>query len=132
MGLGTSLFLIAAGAVLRWVVNVTNSSLNLQTIGLILLILLILLIRSPGGARGFASASTSPGASSVVQRRLDRDPAGLDRGARPAAGLDAGYAQADRSAFRESSPESPEAVRVAVDRRPVAGAVDLDVCVEGR
>jgi Domain of unknown function (DUF6458) len=38
VGLGTSLFLIAVGAVLRWAVNVTNSSVNLQTIGLILLI----------------------------------------------------------------------------------------------
>jgi beta-lactamase regulating signal transducer with metallopeptidase domain len=38
MGLGTSLFLIAAGAVLRWAVNVTNSNVNLHTIGLILLI----------------------------------------------------------------------------------------------
>jgi len=38
MGLGTSLFLIAAGAVLRWAVNVSNSSVNLHTIGVILLI----------------------------------------------------------------------------------------------
>jgi len=38
MGLGTSLFLIAAGAVLRWAVNVSNSSVNLHTVGVILLI----------------------------------------------------------------------------------------------
>lgn len=38
MGLGTSLLLIAVGAVLRWAVNVTNSSVNLHTVGLILLI----------------------------------------------------------------------------------------------
>lgn len=38
MGLGTSLFLIAAGAVLRWAINVSNSSVNIHTIGVILLI----------------------------------------------------------------------------------------------
>ena len=38
MGLGTSLLLIAVGAVLRWAVNVTSSSVNVHTIGLILLV----------------------------------------------------------------------------------------------
>jgi sulfite exporter TauE/SafE len=38
MGLGTSLLLIAVGAVLRWAVNVSNSSVNLHTVGVILLI----------------------------------------------------------------------------------------------
>jgi Domain of unknown function (DUF6458) len=38
MGLGVSLFLIAAGAILTWAVNATVSGLELQTIGIILLV----------------------------------------------------------------------------------------------
>jgi len=38
MGLGTSLFLMGAGAVLRWAVNVSSSVIDLHTVGLILLI----------------------------------------------------------------------------------------------
>jgi hypothetical protein len=37
MGLGTSLFLIAAGAILAFAVNVTVEGLELQTIGWILM-----------------------------------------------------------------------------------------------
>jgi sulfite exporter TauE/SafE len=38
MGLGTSLFLIAVGAILRFAVNVTTRGFNLHTVGLILLV----------------------------------------------------------------------------------------------
>jgi hypothetical protein len=38
MGLGTSLFLIAVGAILRFAVSVTTRGFNLHTVGLILLI----------------------------------------------------------------------------------------------
>ena len=38
MGLGVSLFLIAAGAILTWAVNATVSGLELNTIGVILMI----------------------------------------------------------------------------------------------
>lgn len=38
MGLGTSLVLMAVGAVLRWAVSVHTSGFNLHTIGIILLI----------------------------------------------------------------------------------------------
>jgi len=38
MGLGTSLFLIAVGAVLRWAVSASTSGINLHTVGLIVLI----------------------------------------------------------------------------------------------
>jgi hypothetical protein len=38
MGLGTSLFLIAAGAILRFAVTVTTHGFNVHTVGLILLI----------------------------------------------------------------------------------------------
>jgi hypothetical protein len=38
MGIGTSLFLIAAGAILRYAVEDSISGINLETVGLILLI----------------------------------------------------------------------------------------------
>jgi uncharacterized membrane protein len=38
MGIGTSLFLIAAGAILRFAVTATATGLNIKTIGLILMI----------------------------------------------------------------------------------------------
>ena len=38
MGLGSSLFLIAVGAILRFAVTVSTHGLNLQTVGLILMI----------------------------------------------------------------------------------------------
>ena len=39
MGLGTSLVLIAVGAILRFAVSVTTSGFNIHTIGVILLII---------------------------------------------------------------------------------------------
>jgi sulfite exporter TauE/SafE len=38
MGIGTSLFLIAAGAILRFAVTVSSRDFNVQTVGLILMI----------------------------------------------------------------------------------------------
>ncbi len=38
MGIGTSIFLIAVGAILAFAVNVSTSGFNLQTIGWILMI----------------------------------------------------------------------------------------------
>ena len=38
MGLGVSLILIAAGAILTWAVNATVSGLNIHTIGVILMV----------------------------------------------------------------------------------------------
>lgn len=38
MGIGTSLFLIAVGAILRFAVTVTSPNFNIQTVGLILMI----------------------------------------------------------------------------------------------
>lgn len=38
MGLGTSIFLIAVGAILRFAVSVTTSGFNIHTIGVILMI----------------------------------------------------------------------------------------------
>lgn len=42
MTIGTSIVLIAAGAILRWAVNVNSSAVNIHTVGLILLIVGIL------------------------------------------------------------------------------------------
>jgi beta-lactamase regulating signal transducer with metallopeptidase domain len=38
MGLGVSLFLIAAGAILTWAVSATVAGLNIHTIGVILMV----------------------------------------------------------------------------------------------
>jgi Domain of unknown function (DUF6458) len=38
MGIGTSIFLIAVGAILRYAVNVSVEGIELQTVGLILMI----------------------------------------------------------------------------------------------
>ena len=38
MTIGTSIFLIAVGAILRYAVNVHSSSINIDTVGLILMI----------------------------------------------------------------------------------------------
>jgi hypothetical protein len=38
MGIGTSIFLIAVGAILRYAVTVTVEGIELQTVGLILMI----------------------------------------------------------------------------------------------
>ncbi len=38
MPLGTSIFLIAVGAILRWAVTASTSGINLHTVGLILII----------------------------------------------------------------------------------------------
>lgn len=38
MPLGTSIFLIAVGAILRWAVTATVSGISIQTVGLILII----------------------------------------------------------------------------------------------
>jgi hypothetical protein len=38
MGIGVSLVLIAAGAVLTWAVNATVSGLNIHTVGVILMV----------------------------------------------------------------------------------------------
>jgi hypothetical protein len=67
MGIGTSIFLIALGAILRFAVTATVSGVSIQTIGLILMIVgviglaLSLLFWSSVG-------SWYPGRSTVVRR----------------------------------------------------------------
>ena len=38
IGLGTSLFLIAAGAILRFAITLTSSAVDIQTVGVILMV----------------------------------------------------------------------------------------------
>ena len=62
MGVGVSILLIAAGAILTWAVNATVSGLEIQTVGVILLIVgiiglvLSLIFWSSWG--GFANGGT--------------------------------------------------------------------------
>lgn len=68
MGIGTSIFLIAVGAILYFAVNASISGLEIQTIGLILMVV---------GAIGlvislFLMASSRRGTDRTVVR--DRDP----------------------------------------------------------
>lgn len=70
MPLGTSIFLIAVGAILRYAVTATTSGINLQTVGTILiivgivgLILSLLYMLSWGPRRAVAR-----------ERVVDRDP----------------------------------------------------------
>ena len=78
MGVGTSIVLIAAGAILRFAVSVTTTGFNLHSIGLILmivgalaLVLSIVFWSSWGGSGGGAG-----GGGYRRQRRVTRDGAG--------------------------------------------------------
>jgi sulfite exporter TauE/SafE len=69
MGLGTSLFLIAVGAILRYAVNDSIESVDLTTVGLILMIVGIL-----GLLLGLFLMSRGPRATETVVTRDPRDP----------------------------------------------------------
>lgn len=64
MGLGVSLFLIAAGAILTWAVNATVSGLDINTIGVILMVVgivglvLSMIFWSSWGGPGYARRTT--------------------------------------------------------------------------
>jgi hypothetical protein len=61
MGLGVSLFLIAAGAILTWAVNASVSGIEINTIGVILMVVgiiglvLSIIFWSSWGGPGYAS-----------------------------------------------------------------------------
>lgn len=65
MGIGVSLILVAAGAILTWAVSATVSGLNIHTVGVILMVvgaiglLLSLMFWSSWG--GFGSRSSTVG-----------------------------------------------------------------------
>jgi beta-lactamase regulating signal transducer with metallopeptidase domain len=70
MPLGTSIFLIAVGAVLRYAVTASVSGISIHTVGLILMIV---------GAVGlvislFYMISARPGGPVVRERVVERDP----------------------------------------------------------
>lgn len=68
MGIGTSLLLIAAGAVLRFAITVNSHAINLQTIGVILMIVggvglvisLFWLVTSAGRSDGLGADAPPP------------------------------------------------------------------------
>jgi hypothetical protein len=70
MPLGTSIFLIAVGAILRYAVTASTSGINLQTVGLILIIVGIVgLVISL-----FWMISWGPRRRAVGERVVERDP----------------------------------------------------------
>ncbi len=78
MGVGTSLVLIAVGAILRFAVSVTTSGFNLHTIGLILMIIGVvgLVISlffwgSWGGFGGRERRVTTDGRGGYVERERE-------------------------------------------------------------
>jgi hypothetical protein len=77
MGVGTSIVLIAAGAILRFAVSVTTTGFNLHSIGLILMIVgalsLVLSIMFWSSWGGFGGGA---GGGYRRQRRVTQDGAG--------------------------------------------------------
>ena len=70
MPLGTSIFLIAVGAILRWAVTTTVSGISIQTVGLILIIVGIVgLVLSI-----FYMLAWRPRNAAVRERVVEHDP----------------------------------------------------------
>jgi hypothetical protein len=70
MPLGTSIFLIAVGAILRYAVTASASGINIQTVGLILIIVGIVgLVLSI-----FWMLAWSPRRTGANERFVERDP----------------------------------------------------------
>ena len=72
MGIGTSIFLIALGAILYFAVNADISGLEISTVGLILMIVgilgLIISLSSRARPRAGAPASRSPASATSTER----------------------------------------------------------------
>ena len=77
MGIGTSMFLIAAGAILKWGVSAPNDNFNLNTIGLILMIVgivgAVLSVAFWNTWGGFGRRSTTVTQDSSGQREVIRE-----------------------------------------------------------
>lgn len=81
MGIGTGIFLLAVGAILRYAVTITTSGINLHTVGDILMvvgligIVLSLFFWSSWGGFGGGGSGRGRGGS-VIDRRtvIERDP----------------------------------------------------------
>jgi hypothetical protein len=80
MGIGTSIFLIAVGAILRYAVTVTASGVNLHAVGDILMIVgligMVLSIAFWSSWGGFGGGYGRRRAGAVIDRRtvIERDP----------------------------------------------------------
>ncbi len=76
MGIGTSLVLIALGAILRFAVTVTTTGFNIHTIGIILMIVgavgFFLSLAFWNSWGGFGGGRREPGSRTVV-RETDRE-----------------------------------------------------------
>ena len=76
MGIGVSLLLVAAGAILTWAVNATVSGLNIHTIGVILMVVgaiglvLSMVFWSTWG--GFGNAGPGSSRTTVIEDRTTR------------------------------------------------------------
>jgi hypothetical protein len=83
MGIGVSLILIAAGAILTWAVNATVSGLDINVVGVILMVvgivglILSLVFWSSWGGFGSATTTAAPG------RRVVRTTTVADDDVRP-------------------------------------------------
>ncbi len=74
MGIGTSIFLIALGAILRWGVADAIEGINLPVIGLILMVVGVIgLLISLFYANLFNRGRTAPPAGGYVERERVRD-----------------------------------------------------------
>jgi hypothetical protein len=79
MGLGTSIFLIALGAILKYAVTANTQGLDLQAVGVILMIvgalglLLSLLFRNSWGGFGQRSVIVEDGAPVRRRRVVERE-----------------------------------------------------------
>jgi len=77
MGIGTSIFLIALGAILKYAVTATVSGIELATVGVILMVvgvvglLISLIYLMQAGRRGGVAAPVAPVAR---ERVVERDP----------------------------------------------------------
>ena len=81
MGLGTSIFLIAVGAILKFAVNVSSRGFSVNTVGLILLIAGIVLFVASIGVLAMGSTrrtmirqdvQRTPSGESSIEERQDR------------------------------------------------------------
>jgi Domain of unknown function (DUF6458) len=70
MGIGTSIFLIAVGAILRYAVNVSIEGIELQTVGLILMIVGIIGLVISLAVVFMGNGDRSRGADDYPTRRL--------------------------------------------------------------
>ena len=80
MGIGVSLVLIAAGAILTWAVEASVSGLNINTVGVILMVvgiiglILSLVFWSSWGGFGAMRAGPAPGGRRVTTTSVDEGP----------------------------------------------------------